>query len=116
MSVLIAKTFKHGTDSELEYTLEWTKWLASDGGVNGADSIVSSEWSADEGVVIGNGSNGLPAPSTFTVESGGKIRHFATCWVKGPLTEDLRYKLTNRVTTALGRVEEETIALHAVDR
>ena len=104
--VTVAKWFQHGHTSLIQYTMDWTQWLAD------GESLVSAEWTAsDEGVVIGDGAENGPAPTVF--ETNG--RNYASVWV-GAAENQATYTLTCRVTTSNGQIEEESIGIAAIDR
>jgi hypothetical protein len=80
------------TTEYLDYVLNWAARL-------GSDTITQSVWSvAPTGLTIGD--------QSFTTTT-------ATVWLGGGERNKL-YRLTNRVTTAAGRIMEETVTLQVL--
>lgn len=79
---------KKDPDSILDYTVDWTDWLAPL-----ADVIVSVEWLPSAGITVQSFSNTSATATAFV--SGGVLDadEFVTC----------------RITTAGGRTEDRTI-------
>jgi len=75
-------------DELLDYMVDWLKPLAG-------DLITSSEWTLPTGVV--------GSQESFTTTS-------ATIWLSGG-TAGKDYELINRITTAAGRIREQTCVL-----
>ena len=75
-------------DALLDYTIDWSDWL-------GSDTILTSEWFVSEGITDDHETN------TSTS---------ATVWLSGG-TAGVAYLLTNRVTTALGRIDDRVITI-----
>lgn len=84
-------TFIKDPDATLDYTRDWTDWLAA----SGADAIVSSEWITPAGIVV---------------EAQSNTENTATIWVSGG-TLGQRYQLVNRITTNGGRIDDRTIVI-----
>jgi hypothetical protein len=82
----------------LDYAVDWREWLAPDG-----DTITDSAWTAEPGITIEQD----PAPTA----TGGVV----TVWLSGGVT-GRSYLVTNRITTALGRVDERSFTLGVLDR
>ncbi len=80
-------------DAKLDYTIDWTDWLASAGN----DTIAVSTWTVPAGLT-----HGSPADSLAGAQ--------ATVWASGG-TKGTKYTLTNQITTAGGRVEQRSIVL-----
>lgn len=76
----------------LDYTVDWTAWL-------GVDLIVDSEWEV---------------PTGITSDSEEQTGTTTTIWLSGG-TMRQNYKLTNRITTATGRVEDRTILIQMTE-
>lgn len=80
--------------STLDYRVDWSKWL--DG-----DTIIESEWAKNgDGILI---------------DSHTHSDSVTVVWVAGG-DEGTRYILTNRITTASGRVDERSIGINIVNR
>jgi len=76
--------------SELDWTIDWSRFLAG-------DTIVTSIWSA------------VPADITLYETSTAIAGTSTTCWTKGGTVTG--YLITNRITTASGRITSATIEL-----
>lgn len=75
-------------DEVLDYGFIWTDWL--DG-----DTIDASEWLTDDSIVI---------------DSDSSTSNTTTVWLSGGTLND-RCSITNRITTAAGRVADRTARL-----
>lgn len=78
----------------LDYSIDWTAWLKV------GDSMASSTWSGQDGITLG------------TSSLDGSI---ATIWLSGG-TPGSSYKITNRVQSSGGRVDERTIVINVEQR
>lgn len=76
-------------DEVLDYKVDWSKRL-------GADTIASSTWPV--------------VPSGITLLTSTNQPKSTTAWLSGG-TEGQTYSLVNRITTASGRVMEQTVDL-----
>ena len=100
----IFAVYSHGSNERLDYSIDWSRQLQADD----LDTIASSAWVVEAGSpTLGNGSNGAPSPS---VASG-----VASVWVIGG-TAGTEYVLSNRVTTAAGRIHERSVKIRVVDK
>lgn len=81
----------HDPDELLDYGIDWTRRLEE------GDRIVASTWTAPAG--IGAGGPTLSTP--------GLTDTATTIWITGG-TAGESYRVQNRVTTAAGRVMEES--------
>lgn len=79
--------------ARLDYEIDWTTWL--DG-----DTLTASTWVSDSGL---------------TVASSSYDDSKATVWLTGG-TLGTRYKVTNHITTAQGRIDERTLTITIRDR
>lgn len=79
----------------LDYGVDWSDWLAQYN-----DTLAESTWSAPEALTLDNDIH----TDTATL-----------VWVSGGVVGE-RYRLTNRITTTAGRVEERSIEIVMVDR
>lgn len=86
-------TYTKDPDATLDYPIDWADWL-------GADTIASSSWAADDGITIEDDSN------STTV---------ATVWLSGG-TPGRAYSVRNRITTAAGRINDQTLLVRIQDR
>jgi hypothetical protein len=89
-------------DAVLDYAFDWSNWLVV------GDELDDAEWTVDgddEALVVL--SSGGRAPSeTATV---------AKCWLSGG-TAGVDYRLTCRVTTTAGRIDDRTITIAVSER
>ena len=83
--------FTKDPDAVLDYTVDWSQWLAS------GDLLAASVWVVQEGITIAS-----PSP-TFSDTS-------ATIWLSGGSLWKT-YRVTNRITTVDGRVQDYSIAI-----
>lgn len=75
-------------DALLDHEMDWTEWL--DG-----DTLAASEWIVPDGI-------------TKDSEKGDTFTATATViWLSGG-TEGEKYTLTNRITTAAGRIDDRS--------
>lgn len=81
-------------DEVLDYQLDWTKRL-------GNDTIVSSLWIV---------------PTGITKDSDSTTTTTTTIWLSGGVASNDFYRLTNRITTAAGRVMEERANIKVTNR
>ena len=86
-------TFVKDPNAVLDYQLDWTPWLAT-------DTITASVWTL---------------PSGLTQQSASNTTTTATIWLSGG-TAGVKYPVTNRVTTAGGRVDDRTITISVKER
>lgn len=86
--------FTHDPNSVLDYSVDWSSWLAS------GETISSSVWTVEAGLTKDSESN------TTTV---------ATVWVSSG-TAGSDYEATNRITTTDGRTDDRTITIRVRER
>jgi hypothetical protein len=89
---MIKQTYTKDPDATLDYPVDWESWLDD-------DTISASEWVLEDGLTIGTGDI---APS-FT----GTV---ATAFIAGG-TVGTTYLVTNRITTAGGRIDDRSFRL-----
>lgn len=87
--------YKHDPDSTVDYEVDWSAELTA----MGDDTIVSAEWVVPTGI-------------TLTDESNTTTTH--TIWLTGG-TLGASYTVTSRITTAGGRIEDQSITLSVVE-
>lgn len=76
-------------DATLDYAVDWAAWLPD------ADTITVSEWI-------------VPVGLTLTDQSlAGTV---ATAWLSGGV-DGTMYRVTNRITTLAGRIDDRTLRL-----
>lgn len=76
-------------DAILDYDLDWSSWL-------GDDTIATSTWLLDAGAL--------------TISSNSKTDTATKVWLSGGELGKT-YSLTNRITTAGGRTQDQTVTL-----
>lgn len=81
----MAKRIDKDPNAVLDYRVDWSEWLAG-------DTIVASTWVVESGIV-----NDL---DTFNTT-------MAVIWLSGGTLGEI-YTVTNRITTALGRIDDRT--------
>jgi len=86
-------TFAKDPHAVLDYTIDWTRWLAG-------DQIAASEWLV---------------PSGLTKLADSKTATLATVWLSGG-TAGESYAVTNRITTTGGRTEDRSFNIRAEER
>lgn len=78
----------------LDYTVNWALWLPS------GDTITTSTWTADTGI---------------TVDSSSNTTISATVWLSGG-TISTSYNVVNRIVTAGGRTEDQTLVIRIASK
>ncbi len=86
-------TFTKDPNAVLDYSIDWTRWLAG-------DQIAASEWIV---------------PSELTRMADSKTATSATVWLSGG-TAGQSYIVTNRITTAAGRTEDRSFTIRVEER
>lgn len=86
-------TFTKDPNAVLDYSIDWTRWLAG-------DQIAASEWIV---------------PSGLTKMADSKTSTSATVWLSGG-TAGQSYTVTNRITTAAGRTEDRSFTIRVEER
>jgi hypothetical protein len=76
-------------DEKLDYRLNWSARL-------GVDTIVASIWTA---------------PETIVIEDDSFTGVTTTVWLSGGVAEKRPILVTNRITTAGGRIMEQSVSL-----
>jgi hypothetical protein len=82
------KVFSKDPSAVLNYTIDWSKWLAS-------DTISTSIWTPDTGITVN--SNTKTSTTTTVLLSGGTL--------------GTDYNVVNRIVTAAGLTDERTISI-----
>ena len=88
-------TFTKDPDSVLDYSVDWSAWLAG-------DEIASSEWLLEEGADLEKVTDTSTATKT-------------TVWLRAG-QEGTTYLVTNRIVTTGGRTDDRTISVKVEDR
>lgn len=86
-------TFLKDPDAVLDYQLDWSDWLDS-------DTISTSEWIV---------------PAGITNDSDTETTTTTTIWLSGG-TAGTIYSLVNRIVTAGGRTQDQTIKIKCRER
>jgi hypothetical protein len=86
-------TFTKDPNAVLDYSIDWTRWLAG-------DQIAASEW------IVASGPTKMADSKTATS---------ATVWLSGG-TAGQSYIVTNRITTAAGRTEDRSFTIRVEER
>jgi hypothetical protein len=86
-------TFTKDPHAVLDYTIDWTRWLAG-------DHIASSEWLV---------------PAGLTKVGDSRTGSSATVWLSGG-TAGQMYTVTNRITTTGGRPEDRSFTIRVEER
>ncbi len=86
-------TFTKDPNAILDYTIDWTRWLAS-------DQVATSEWLV---------------PTGLTKVGDSKTASSATVWLSGG-TAGQSYMVTNRITTTGGRTEDRSFTIRVEER
>ena len=92
-------------NAKLDYTIDWSAWLV-------ADTIVSSLWIIGDGVTAGGGSEIESPPALIQCVTPAPSNTTTTCtiWLEGG-THLKEYKVTNRITTLAGRIDDRSFTL-----
>jgi hypothetical protein len=80
-------------DAVLDYTIDWGEWL-------GTDTITASEWTVPDGLT-----GGATSKTSTTV----------TIWLSGGQA-GRTYTIHNRITTAAGRVNDQSFKIACVEK
>lgn len=83
-------------DAVLDFRFDWSEWLANEGN----DIITTSDITADAGI---------------TITDQSQTTTSATVWLSGG-TAGQRYRVTNRITTAAGRIDDRTHVVTVQER
>lgn len=86
-------TFTKDAHAVLDYTVDWTRWLAG-------DTIVTSTWLV---------------PAGLTKQADSKTKTAATVWLSGGAAGQ-SYTVTNRITSGAGRTEDRSFNIRVEER
>lgn len=87
-------SFTKDPAATLDYGLDWSDWLAA------GETIAASEWSV---------------PAGLTKDSDDHNTTLAAVWLSGG-TAGATYRITNRVTTSAGRIDERSLFIVVEER
>lgn len=86
-------TFKKDPNAVLDYSIDWTRWLAG-------DQIATSQWQ-------------VPVGLTMITDTATTTK--TTVWLSGGVAGQ-SYTVTNRITTTGGRTEDRSFTLSVEER
>ncbi len=93
----VLETYTHDPDAKLDYSVDWSLWLAD------GDTVQASTWAVSpSGPTLSGSSINVPATITTIFFDGG--------------TEGERYTLTNHIVTTEGREDDRSIRIKVVER
>ena len=87
-------TFIKDPNAVLDYSIEWSKWLAD-------DQIATSEWSTSDAALEASGGSNTATRTTIWL-SGGAVGQ--------------SYMVTNKITTVGGRTDERSFTIQVQGR
>lgn len=87
-------TFIKDPDAVLDYSVDWSKWLAG-------DQIETSTWSVSDPAIEASGDSNTTTRTTV--------------WLAGGVAGQ-SYTVTNRITTTGGRTDDRSLVLQVQDR
>ena len=88
------KSWKKDPNSELDYAIDWSTWLAA------SETISTSTWILESGI---------------TKLSDTKTSTTTTVWISGG-TASIDYTVTNRIITSAGRTVDRSFILFVRER
>jgi len=90
----VFRDHKKDPDATLDWIFDWNSWLGP------FETITNSEFVVDAGITVES--------STFTNKT-------ATVWLSGG-TEGQVYRVTNRITSSDGRIDDRSFTLRCTNR
>lgn len=90
----VFKDHKKDPDATLDWIFDWNDWLGE------TETITSVEFIADPGI---------------TIEDQGNTTKTATVWLSGG-TEGQVYRVTCRITSSEGRIDDRSFTLRCTNR
>jgi hypothetical protein len=90
----MAQSWIKDPDADLDYQIDWSDWLDDD------ETIVSSAWILPEGI---------------TSDQDDDTDTTATIWLQGG-EAGADHRVTNRIATSAGRIEDRTIVIRVRER
>lgn len=82
-------------DATLDYSIDWTDWLAE-----ATDTISTSSWTAEAGI---------------TIEDDTNTTAVATVWLSGGTVNE-QYDIVNEIVTAGGRTDNRTLTVRVREK
>lgn len=95
----MADDYTKDPDAKLDYHFDWQNWLDT----NAGEIIATSQFIVSAGLTV----SASPAPSKTTTNT--------TVWLEGGRNGQV-YRVTNRITTSVGRVDDRSITVRVKDR
>lgn len=83
-------SFIKDPDALLDYVVDWSEWLPE------GDTISSSAWEVDDAALVVDSSSNDSTTATVRL-SGGTLHQ--------------RYRVTNRITTVTGLINDQTLVI-----
>lgn len=90
----VLRRFKKDPNAVIDYTIDWSRWLAG-------DTLSGAVWTSTS--------------SDLTINFSTTDQTRSQVWVSGGI-DKARYYLTCHVTTAAGRQDDRSIAIDMVER
>lgn len=90
----VFKDHKKDPDATLDWIFDWTPWLGD------FETIIDAQFIVDPGIVV---------------ESFSHTQRTATVWLSGG-NESQVYRITNRITTSDGRIDDRSFTLRCTQR
>lgn len=90
----VFKDHKKDPDATLDWIFDWNEWLGE------TETIASVEFEADPGI---------------TIETESNTQKTATVWLSGG-TEGQVYRVTCRITSSEGRIDDRSFTLRCANR
>jgi hypothetical protein len=87
--------FSKDKDANLDYSVDWTGWLKGESGTD-TDVLTGSTWFVDDAALL----IGVNTRNNYTT----------TVWLSAG-AEGKTYRVTNRVTTQKGRIDDRSFTL-----
>jgi hypothetical protein len=100
MSIPLTASVTKDPDANLDYQMDWSNWLES------GDSLTTTQWLVSGPDAI------LKVAASPAPEVDGPI---SRCWLEDG-TAGARYKLTCRIETLAGRVDDRTVLVIVRER
>lgn len=91
---VIFRDHKKDPDATLDWTMDWNEWLGP------LETIAQSTWEVSPGITIVTESN---------------TQKTAVVWLSGG-TEGQVYRITNRITSSDGRIDDRSFTLRCTNR
>lgn len=90
----MAQSFKKDPDAVLDYSIDWSSWLAT------GETISTSTWTV---------------PAGITKDSDSKSNTASVIWLSGGTISEV-YVLINHIVTSASRTDDRTIYVHMIEK